>query len=397
MARYLVTGGAGFIGSHVVDALAARGDAVRVVDDLSTGCRDNLAAHPEIELLEADLAERRVAEAAVAGVDCAIHLAAIPSVPRSVREPHRSHRANVEATHELLHAAREAGVRRVVLASSSSVYGESETLPKHEGLRPAPLSPYALHKLIGEQYAALFSRLYGLETVALRFFNVFGPRQSPLSQYSGVISLFTAALLEGRAPTIPRGRRADARLHLRHRRRPRRPAGLLRAGGLGTGRQRRARGAMVGQRAVRGAAAGDRGLRRGALRGVSSRRRPALAGGRVAGPRAPGPCPGRGGREGAPAHRGVAACAGGRRARPGSGPCRRRRVKSLPASGASSGRSQPDGLRAEPACPSACVSAPACRTDRTSPSAPTTSTARPVAMGAASPARARQSSPPMRT
>lgn len=202
MARYLVTGGAGFIGSHVVDALAARGDAVRVVDDLSTGCRDNLAAHREIELLEADLAERRVAEAAVAGVDCAIHLAAIPSVPRSVREPHRSHRANVEATHELLLAAREAGVRRVVLASSSSVYGESETLPKHEGLRPAPLSPYALHKLIGEQYAALFSRLYGLETIALRFFNVFGPRQSPLSQYSGVISLFTAALLEGRAPTI---------------------------------------------------------------------------------------------------------------------------------------------------------------------------------------------------
>lgn len=202
MARYLVTGGAGFIGSHVVDALAARGDAVRVVDDLSTGCRDNLAAHPEIELVEADLAERRVAEAAVAGVDCVIHLAAIPSVPRSVREPRRAHRANVEATHELLLAAREAGVRRVVLASSSSVYGESETLPEHEGLRPAPQSPYALHKLIGEQYAALFSRLYGLETVALRFFNVFGPRQSPLSQYSGVISLFTAALLEGRAPTI---------------------------------------------------------------------------------------------------------------------------------------------------------------------------------------------------
>ena len=202
MARYLVTGGAGFIGSHVVDALAARGDAIRVVDDLSTGCRDNLAGHPDVELIEADLAERQVAEAAVAGVDRAIHLAAIPSAPRSVREPRRAHRANVEATHELLLAAREAGVQRVVLASSSSVYGESETLPKHEGLRAAPLSPYALHKLIGEQYAALFSRLYGLETVALRFFNVFGPRQSPQSQYSGVISLFTAALLAGRAPTI---------------------------------------------------------------------------------------------------------------------------------------------------------------------------------------------------
>jgi UDP-glucose 4-epimerase len=173
-----------------------------VVDDLSTGRRDNLAGHPDVELIEADLAERQVAEAAVAGVDRAIHLAAIPSVPRSVREPRRAHRANVEATHELLLAARDAGVRRVVLASSSSVYGESETLPKHEGLRAAPLSPYALHKLIGEQYADLFSRLYGLETVSLRFFNVFGPRQSPDSQYSGVISLFTAALLAGRAPTI---------------------------------------------------------------------------------------------------------------------------------------------------------------------------------------------------
>jgi UDP-glucose 4-epimerase len=202
MARYLVTGGAGFIGSHVVDALAGRGDTIRVVDDLSTGRRENLAAHPRVELIEADLAEPQVAERAVAGVDRALHLAAIPSVPRSVRAPRRSHRANVEATHGLLLAARDAGVRRVVLASSSSVYGESETLPKHEGLRPAPLSPYALHKLIGEQYAALFSRLYGLETVALRFFNVFGPRQSPQSQYSGVISLFIAALLEGRPATI---------------------------------------------------------------------------------------------------------------------------------------------------------------------------------------------------
>lgn len=202
MARYLVTGGAGFIGSHVVDALAARGDRVRVVDDLSTGRRENLSGRPEVELLEADLARRQVAQEAAAGVDRVVHLAAAPSVPRSIREPRRAHRANVEATHELLLAARDAGVRRVVLASSSSVYGESETLPKHEGMRPAPLSPYALHKLIGEQYAALFSRLYGLETVALRFFNVFGPRQSPQSQYSGVISLFTAALLAGRSPTI---------------------------------------------------------------------------------------------------------------------------------------------------------------------------------------------------
>lgn len=202
MPRYLVTGGAGFIGSHVVDALTRTGDAVRVVDDLSTGRRENLAPHPGVELVEADLAAGGVAAAAVAGIDRVIHLAAIPSVPRSVREPRRCHRANVEATHELLLAACEAGVRRVVLASSSSVYGESETLPKHEGMRPAPLSPYALHKLIGEQYAALFTRLHGLETVALRFFNVFGPRQSPSSQYSGVISLFTAALLAGDAPTV---------------------------------------------------------------------------------------------------------------------------------------------------------------------------------------------------
>ena len=202
MTRYLVTGGAGFIGSHVVDALVARGDAVRVVDNLSTGCRGNLAQHREIKLVEADLAEPQVAEAAVAGVDCAVHLAAIPSVAQSMREPMHAHRTNVEATHELLLAARDAGVRRVVLASSSSVYGESKTLPNHEGLRPAPLSPYALHKLMAEQYAALFSRLYELETVALRFFNVFGPRQSPTSEYSGVISLFTAALLQGRAPTI---------------------------------------------------------------------------------------------------------------------------------------------------------------------------------------------------
>ena len=202
MSRYLVTGGAGFIGSHVVDALAHAGNAVRVVDDLSTGRRENLAPHPSVEFVQADLAAYGVAREAVAGVDVAVHLAAIPSVPQSVRDPRRCHRANVEATHELLVAARDAGVRRVVLASSSSVYGESEILPKHEGLCPSPVSPYALHKLVGERYAALFTRLHGLETVALRFFNVFGPRQFPASEYSGVISLFTAALLAGDGPTI---------------------------------------------------------------------------------------------------------------------------------------------------------------------------------------------------
>ncbi len=202
MSRYLVTGGAGFIGSHVVDALAARGHAVRVVDDLSTGRRENLAGHPDTELITADLAERGVAQAAVDGVEYAIHLAGAPSLVLSMREPRRSHRANVEATHELLLAARDAAVRRVVLASSSSVYGESETLPKHERMPPAPLSPYALQKLMGEQYAALFGRLYGLETVSLRFFNVFGPRQLFDSPYSGVISAFAATLLAGRPATI---------------------------------------------------------------------------------------------------------------------------------------------------------------------------------------------------
>ena len=202
MSSYLVTGGAGFIGSHVVDALVSRGESVRVVDDLSTGVRSNLGSSPQVEFVEGDLAAEGVAAAAVDGMEWVIHLAAIPSVPRSVREPARSHRANVEATHMLLLAARDAGVRRVVQASSSSVYGESKTLPKHEAMTPSPLSPYALHKLIAEQYALLFTQLYGLDTVSLRFFNVFGPRQSPTSQYSGVISLFISALLAGRAPTI---------------------------------------------------------------------------------------------------------------------------------------------------------------------------------------------------
>ncbi len=202
MPRHLVTGGAGFIGSHVVDALAARGEPVRVVDDLSTGRRENLAGHPRVELVRGDLADRRVAEAAVAGVDHVVHLAGIPSPARSVSEPRRCHRANVEATHELLLAARDAGVRRVVLASSSSVYGESGASPAHEGLPAAPRSPYALQKLVCEQYAALFGRIHGLETVSLRLFNVFGPRQPPGSEYSGVVPALAAALLAGRPATI---------------------------------------------------------------------------------------------------------------------------------------------------------------------------------------------------
>ena len=202
MPLYLVTGGAGFIGSHVVDTLVARGDSVRVVDDFSTGKRGNLAHHDEIEVVEADLANAGVAESAVSGVDYVVHIAAIPSVPRSVKEPLTTHRANVDGTLRVLIAARDASVTRVVFASSSSVYGDSPTLPKHEEMPTRPLSPYALQKLMGEHYMRLFHALYGLDTVALRFFNVFGPRQDPGSQYSGVISLFTAALCEGRQPTI---------------------------------------------------------------------------------------------------------------------------------------------------------------------------------------------------
>ena len=202
--RYLVTGGAGFIGSHVVDTLVKSGETVRVVDNLSTGHRDNLSHHSSsaVEFIEADLADAAVASNAVKGVAYVFHIAAIPSVPRSVKDPVTSHRANVDATILLLNAALQAGVKRVVFASSSSVYGNSPTLPKHEEMPPHPLSPYALQKLMGEQYMRLFFELYGLETVSLRFFNVFGPRQDPGSPYSGVISLFTAALSDGRQPTV---------------------------------------------------------------------------------------------------------------------------------------------------------------------------------------------------
>ena len=204
MSRHLVTGGAGFIGSHIVDTLVWSGETVRVVDNLSTGRKENLAQHGPgvVEFVEADLTEPAVVAEAVDGIDFVFHIAAIPSVPRSVKDPVASHRANVDATLLLLNAARAAQVKRVVFASSSSVYGDSPTLPKHERMPTNPLSPYALQKLIGEQYMRLFHSLYGLDTVALRFFNVFGPRQDPTSPYSGVISLFIAALSEGRQPTI---------------------------------------------------------------------------------------------------------------------------------------------------------------------------------------------------
>jgi nucleoside-diphosphate-sugar epimerase len=200
MANYLVTGGAGFIGSHISEELIRRGHAVRVVDSLVTGFTRNL--RPGVEFVEGDLAQPAVARAAVAGMDYVIHQAAIPSVPRSVEKPEESHRANVDATLQVLLAARDAKVRRVVFAGSSSVYGDTEVLPKTEAMPTRPLSPYALQKLMGEMYMQMFTRLYGLETVTTRYFNVFGPRQDPGSPYSGVISLFIKALSEGTRPVI---------------------------------------------------------------------------------------------------------------------------------------------------------------------------------------------------
>jgi nucleoside-diphosphate-sugar epimerase len=202
MSHFLVTGGAGFIGSHLVEALAGQGHRVRVADAFITGKRSNLDHVDGVEILEGNLADIAFARQAVAGVDFVLHQAAIPSVPLSVADPLTSHRSNVDGTLNVLVAARDAGVRRLVFAASSSAYGNTPTLPKHEEMPADPLSPYALQKVIGEQYLQMFTRLYGLETVSLRYFNVFGPRQDPSSAYSGVISVFATALLDGRAPTI---------------------------------------------------------------------------------------------------------------------------------------------------------------------------------------------------
>ena len=202
MASYLVTGGAGFIGSHLVEELVRRGHHVRVVDSLITGKRKNLAHVSGVEFVEGDLADVTVAARAVEGITYVLHQAALPSVPRSVMDPITSNRANIDASVNILVAARDAGVKRLVYAGSSSAYGNTPTLPKHEEMPTNPLSPYALQKLVAEQYAQMFTRLYGFETVTIRYFNVFGPRQDPGSPYSGVISLFATALLEGRQPTI---------------------------------------------------------------------------------------------------------------------------------------------------------------------------------------------------
>jgi UDP-glucose 4-epimerase len=202
MPSYLVTGGAGFIGSHLAEALARRGHTVRVADNLSTGKRENLHQIPEVEFLEGDLADLAFTERAVQGMHYVLHQAAIPSVARSVDDPIASHTANVDAALNVLVAARGARVKRVVYAGSSSVYGDAEALPKHEDMASSPLTPYALQKLMAEQYCSMFTKLFGLETVSLRYFNVFGPRQDPGSPYSGVISRFAAAMLAGQQPTI---------------------------------------------------------------------------------------------------------------------------------------------------------------------------------------------------
>src|SRR5881397_3649830 len=202
MASYLVTGGAGFIGSHLAEELVRRGHRVRVADSLITGKRRNLAHIPGVDFLEGDLAETNVAARAVEGMDYVLHQAAIPSVPRSVKDPITSNRANIDASLNILVAARDAGVRRLVYAGSSSVYGDTPTLPKREDMPPNPLSPYALQKLVAEQYCQMFTELYGFETVTTRYFNVFGPRQDPGSPYSGVISLFATAVLAGTQPVI---------------------------------------------------------------------------------------------------------------------------------------------------------------------------------------------------
>jgi nucleoside-diphosphate-sugar epimerase len=202
MSLYLGTGGAGFIGSHLAEELVRRGHRVRVLDNLSTGKRRNLEHIPGIDFIEGDLADPEACARAVQGVDYVLHQAAIPSVPRSVKDPVTSNRSNIDGSLNILVAARDAGVRRLVYAGSSSAYGDTPTLPKREDMPTSPLSPYALQKLVAEQYCQMFTRLYGLETVTIRYFNVFGPRQDPSSPYSGVISLFSTALLEGRRPTI---------------------------------------------------------------------------------------------------------------------------------------------------------------------------------------------------
>jgi nucleoside-diphosphate-sugar epimerase len=203
VAKFLVTGGAGFIGSALVDALLASGDSVRVLDDFSSGRRENLADYlARIELIEGDLVDERTCRAAVQGMDFVLHHAAIASVPRSVEDPIRSHRVNVDGTLALMLAARDARVRRFVFAASSAAYGESEVVPKHESMEPNPVSPYAVSKLAGELYGRQFTESGWLSCTSLRYFNIFGPRQDPASDYAAVVPIFISRLLDGKRATV---------------------------------------------------------------------------------------------------------------------------------------------------------------------------------------------------
>jgi UDP-glucose 4-epimerase len=200
---YLVTGGAGFIGSHIVERLVREGNQVRVLDDLSSGKETNLSAFRSgVEFIRGDIRDAQLVKDATKGVGVVFHEAALGSVPRSVADPVTTHEVNITGTLNVFLAARDAGVKRVVYASSSSVYGETPVLPKREEMTPQPLSPYALSKLVGEHYASVFKHVYGFEVVALRYFNIFGPRQDPESQYAAVIPRFITALLAGTAPTV---------------------------------------------------------------------------------------------------------------------------------------------------------------------------------------------------
>jgi UDP-glucose 4-epimerase len=203
MSLYLITGVAGFIGSSLARAVLSRGDQVRGVDNLSTGNRENLAdILDRVDFREADIVDLDAMHKACAGVDFVLHQAAIPSVPKSVLDPLGSNRANIDGTVNVLVAARDAKVKRVVYAASSSAYGDTPTLPKHEEMKPDPISPYAVAKLASEQYMISFYRCYGLETVCLRYFNIFGPRQDPSSPYSGVLAKFITQMLRAEQPTI---------------------------------------------------------------------------------------------------------------------------------------------------------------------------------------------------
>ncbi|GAC1566043.1 MAG: SDR family oxidoreductase [Ktedonobacteraceae bacterium] len=202
-ATYLVTGGAGFIGSHIAEALLKRGESVRVFDNLATGSSTNLdALKGRAEVIHGDLRDVEALQAAMCGVEVVFHQGALASVPRSIADPVASLETNINGTQNVLLSARDNGVRRVVYASSSSVYGDTPVLPKHEDMPTKPMSPYAVQKLSGELLCGVFTRIYGLDTVALRYFNVFGPRQDPASEYAAVIPRFLTALIEGKRPVV---------------------------------------------------------------------------------------------------------------------------------------------------------------------------------------------------